>query len=118
LVLAAWPHLAAARQQRAAHRGRRPAAALSSELVILVAPICFTPECQSEADQAFVLAMAIPMCLAVAAAAYVARPPPQELKDSGQVFEDDTTGFMFAKEAGEADPERDKDVSVSLCASC
>jgi hypothetical protein len=58
------------------------------------------------------------MCLAVAAAAYVARPPPQELKDSGQVFEDDTTGFMFAKEAGEADPERDKDVSVSLCASC
>lgn len=56
------------------------------------------------------LGLAIPMCLAVAAAAYVARPPPQELQDSGKVFEDKSTGFMFAKEEGEADPERDKDV--------
>lgn len=112
----AWPstrsHLTPTRQLRAAHRGRRPAAA--SELVLAVAPICFTQECQSQADQAFVLGLAIPMCLAVAAAAYVARPPPRELKDSGSVFEDDSTGFMFAKEEGEAEPERDKDVSIPL----
>jgi hypothetical protein len=69
-------------------------------------------ECQDHADKASLLAMAIPICLAVAAAAYVARPPPQELKDSGQVFEDDTTGFLFEKSEGELEPERDKDVSV------
>lgn len=60
------------------------------------------------------LGLAIPMCLAVAAAAYVARPPPEELTDSGQVFEDPSTGFMFAKDEGEAEPERDKDVSTPL----
>mgnify|MGYP001807206392 CR=1 FL=1 len=72
-------------------------------------------ECQDHADRASLLAIAIPICLAVAAAAYVARPPPQELKDSGQVFEDDTTGFMFEKSEGELEPERDKDVSTPSC---
>lgn len=70
-------------------------------------------ECQAEADKAFILALAVPMALAVAAAAYVARPPPQELVELGQVFEDDTTGFLFEKFDDEMEPERDKDVSTS-----
>lgn len=70
-------------------------------------------ECQAEADRAFLLTLTVPLCLAVAAAAYVARPPPQELKDSGQVFEDDKTGFLFEVAEAEAEPERDKDVGVS-----
>jgi hypothetical protein len=67
-------------------------------------------ECQAEADRAFIWATALPVCLAIAAAAYVARPPPQELTESGQVFQDDSTGFMFEKSADELEPERDKDV--------
>jgi len=67
-------------------------------------------ECQAEADRAFLLTLTIPMALAVAAAAYVARPPPQELKDSGQIFEDDNTGFVFETSEKELEPERDKDV--------
>lgn len=72
---------------------------------------CLPQECQDQADRATLVAMAVPICLAVAAAAYVARPPPQELKDSGQVFEDDSTGFLFEVSEADAEPERDKDVS-------
>lgn len=73
-------------------------------------------ECQAEADRAFLLTLAIPMALAVAAAAYVARPPPQELKDSGQIFEDDSTGSVFALPEKDTEPERDKDVSDTQAA--
>jgi hypothetical protein len=37
----------------------------------------------------------VPLAAAAAAIAYMLRPPPQELKESGQVFEDEATGFLF-----------------------
>jgi hypothetical protein len=68
-------------------------------------------ECAANADQAFLTAVSLPVLAAVAAAAYVARPPPAELRESGEVFEDEATGVMFQAEPDEAEPERDKDVS-------
>jgi hypothetical protein len=52
-------------------------------------------ECQANADRTFLLALAVPLAAAAAAVAYLLRPPPQELKESGQVFEDEATGFLF-----------------------
>lgn len=74
-------------------------------------PRTLEQECQANADRSFLLAIAIPMVLAVAGAAYVARPPPQELRDSGQVFEEESTGFLF-EVPDDTEPELDKDVSV------
>lgn len=61
------------------------------------------------------MTLTIPMALAVVAAAYVARPPPQELKESGQIFEDDKTGFLFETSEKDMEPERDKDVGGKHC---
>jgi hypothetical protein len=52
-------------------------------------------ECQANADRTFLLALAVPLAAAAAAVAYLLRPPPQELKESGQLFEDEATGFLF-----------------------
>lgn len=75
-----------------------------------VTPVCFTPECAAEANTAFAAAIAIPLFAGLALGAYVLRPPPKQLLDSGRLFEDPKTGTIFEAPAG-ASPELDKNVS-------
>lgn len=53
--------------------------------------------------------LALPVIVAVASIAYLLRPLPKELKDSGAVFEDPATGAVFEAPDGTV-PERDKSV--------
>jgi hypothetical protein len=76
--------------------------------VLAVAPICFTQECQANADRSLLIALAVPLAAAAAALAYLLRPVPAELKDSGQVFEDEASGFLFHTPEEGTVPERDK----------
>lgn len=73
--------------------------------------LCLLQACQDNADRTFIIALTIPTLIAAAAAAYIVRPAPQELKESGTVFEDESTGFMFQAPEQGTPPERDKDVS-------
>lgn len=62
-----------------------------------------------QVDQAFQLAIGIPLVVAVAAIAFLARPPPRgaEAQEQG-IFEDDRTGAVFQPAEGTgASPERD-----------
>eukprot|EP00879_Flechtneria_rotunda_P002418 GHRR01002615.1.p1 GENE.GHRR01002615.1~~GHRR01002615.1.p1 ORF type:complete len:300 (+),score=51.45 GHRR01002615.1:96-995(+) len=80
-----------------------------------VPAICFTKECQQQADQAFLLGLAVPLIVAAAAATYIFRPPPQDLQERGQLFEDESTGTLFqAPDSQAAQPERDKDGLLAL----
>lgn len=65
--------------------------------------LCVVPasqECQANADRTFILALAVPLLAAAGAIAYLLRPAPQQLKDSGQLFEDEATGFLFQAPEG------------------
>eukprot|EP00882_Tetradesmus_deserticola_P006919 GHRQ01007289.1.p1 GENE.GHRQ01007289.1~~GHRQ01007289.1.p1 ORF type:complete len:321 (+),score=76.04 GHRQ01007289.1:173-1135(+) len=82
--------------------------------LMVVPGMCFTQECQANADRTFLLALAIPLVAAAAVVAYLLRPPPQELKDSGQVFEDEATGFSFYAPEDGTVPERDKNGNLAF----
>lgn len=82
-----------------------PAAAPPPPLAY-VPPICFDADCAANADRAFLAALAVPLVAAAAIAAWVLRPPPRKLVESGRVFEDPDTGTMFEAPEGVA-PEVD-----------
>eukprot|EP00775_Hariotina_reticulata_P008175 gene8175-8366_t len=66
-------------------------------------------ECQADADRAFLIAVALPLLTAAVVLSYLLRPPPSELTEQGQIFEDESTGFFFQSSEEGAQPERDKD---------
>ncbi|GIL78528.1 hypothetical protein Vretifemale_7945 [Volvox reticuliferus] len=69
--------------------------------------------CQEATDRAFLIAMAVPLLVAAAAAAYVLRPPPADLTASGRIFEDPATGTRFEAPEG-VTPERDKNGELAF----
>ncbi|GIL78527.1 hypothetical protein Vretimale_6122 [Volvox reticuliferus] len=76
-------------------------------------PVCFSQACQEATDRAFLIAMAVPLLVAAAAAAYVLRPPPADLTASGRIFEDPATGTRFEAPEG-VTPERDKNGELAF----
>jgi len=127
---AAHPARAATQQHRRPTRWRRTpsptAAALtlaaaatiapSAGALAFVPPVCFDQECAAGADAAFLVALAVPLLAAAALAAYVLRPPPAHLVESGRVFEDPATGTLFEAPEG-VTPEVDKNVRALCCVS-
>ncbi|CAD7696818.1 unnamed protein product [Ostreobium quekettii] len=69
--------------------------------------MCFDQQCQAAMDKAFVVAIGIPLLVAIASIAYLLRPVPKELQEKDEIFEDPTTGFVFQAPEGSA-PERDR----------
>ncbi|KAG2446849.1 hypothetical protein HYH02_008006 [Chlamydomonas schloesseri] len=84
-------------------------AALANSVVLLsfTSPVCFSQSCQEATDRAFLIALAVPLVVAALSLAYILRPPPPELTESGRVFEDPATGTRFEAPEG-VNPERDK----------
>eukprot|EP00882_Tetradesmus_deserticola_P008531 GHRQ01008996.1.p1 GENE.GHRQ01008996.1~~GHRQ01008996.1.p1 ORF type:complete len:294 (+),score=64.92 GHRQ01008996.1:166-1047(+) len=104
-------------QHHRQHMQPRRACVLTHALpfdLLVVPPMCCTQECQANADRTFLLALAIPLVAAAAAVAYLLRPPPQELKDSEQVFEDEATGFLFYTPEDGTVPERDRNGNLTF----
>lgn len=81
--------------------------AAAPPIAAAVPSICFDSQCAANADAAFLTALAIPLVAACAVGAWVLRPPPKELMDSGRVFEDPKTGTIFEAPEGFS-PELDK----------
>eukprot|EP00198_Chlamydomonas_reinhardtii_P011867 XP_001701204.1 predicted protein [Chlamydomonas reinhardtii] len=79
----------------------------SAVLLSFTSPVCFSQSCQEATDRAFLIALAVPLVVAALSIAYVLRPPPPELTESGRVFEDPATGTRFEAPEG-VNPERDK----------
>eukprot|EP01025_Chloroclados_australasicus_P044868 TRINITY_DN4889_c0_g1_i11.p1 TRINITY_DN4889_c0_g1~~TRINITY_DN4889_c0_g1_i11.p1 ORF type:complete len:331 (+),score=48.29 TRINITY_DN4889_c0_g1_i11:41-994(+) len=74
----------------------------------LFAPaVCFTQECQQQADQAFLIALSIPVIVAVIVIAYALRPLDKEVEEREELFQDPETGVIFEAKEG-ALPERDR----------
>ncbi|KIZ00235.1 hypothetical protein MNEG_7727 [Monoraphidium neglectum] len=81
--------------------------AAAAAATAFVPPVCFDAECAAGADAAFLTAVSLPLVAALAVGAWVLRPPPKELLDSGRLFEDPKTGTMFEAPEG-VSPEVDK----------
>jgi hypothetical protein len=86
--------------------------AAAAAATAFVPPVCFDAECAAGADAAFLTAVSLPLVAALAVGAWVLRPPPKELLDSGRLFEDPKTGTMFEAPEG-VSPEVDKNVSLA-----
>lgn len=63
--------------------------------------------CQQNADQLFLLALAVPLVVALVAVAWISRQPQTKSTDTEQVFQDPETGNYFK---GTIPPERDRKV--------
>lgn len=72
-----------------------------------VAPVCFDQACQGDADRAFLVAITIPIVVAVASVAYLLRPLPEDVADREEIFSDPETGIVFEGPEGTS-PERDR----------
>jgi hypothetical protein len=104
-AVAGWSAAAAA----AAATTAAATARVLARSIAFVPPVCFDADCAARADASFLVAIAVPLLLAAAAGAWALQPPPQELRDSGRVFEDPSTGTLFEAPEG-VRPEVDKDV--------
>jgi hypothetical protein len=69
--------------------------------------------CQEEADKAFLIGVSLPVLIAAGAITYILRSPAKELRESGRIFEDSSTGTVFEAPEG-VQPARDKDVSCHM----
>lgn len=66
--------------------------------------------CQDQVDRMFIIAIAIPISVAVAAIVYLLKPPPEAAMREAGVFSDPFTGNVFESPEGEQ-PERDNRVT-------
>ena len=90
-------------------RSAAPAPPRALPLAFQPPNVCFDADCAAAVDASFAAAIAVPLLAAAAVGAWVLRPPPKDLLDSGQVFEDPATGTLFEAPQG-VSPEVDKNV--------
>ncbi|GMH33601.1 hypothetical protein BSKO_01435 [Bryopsis sp. KO-2023] len=74
---------------------------------LAVAPVCFDQACQGDADRTFLIAIAIPIVVAVVSVAYLLRPLPEDAANREEIFSDPETGIVFEGPEGTS-PERDQ----------
>ncbi|KAL6761927.1 hypothetical protein V8C86DRAFT_2526243 [Haematococcus lacustris] len=73
----------------------------------LTSAVCFNEVCQANADRAFLLAVSVPVLVALGAVGYALRPLPKEELKEGKLFQDPDTGAVFQGSGGTL-PERNQ----------